>query len=1133
MHTNRSSTAESGALSAACAAATHWLAISALLAASWSTAAQARGPFLVKDIDPIGKASEPQDFVDVGGTLFFTADDGVHGREVWRSDGTAAGTVLVRDVRPGLESPFPFALTNVAGILYFVAVNGIDGVELWRSDGTENGTVRVTVIAARPFWQTSPPPAPLHAAGRLCVFTTATQVWSTDGTADGTILLMDFGTAAQSDDLAAFSAGGRVYFSANGELWRTDGTPANTVLLATGVSLPFAPADFQTFTVTPDGVLFVGVDSAHGGELWITDGTPGGTRLAYDLVPGPDSLYPIYITPFHDGLIFGVEYGANAGLWRTDGTPAGTVQLASVRPIHPPVVLGDVLLFTALGSTGGVQVWRSDGSRGGTAFLADTSGGSTSFTRLADTVYFLGFASGGGCTLMATHGSLQTTSPVTSIPELRGSPAGSCADPLKTVGDQLFFTGEDMHGRELWHSDGTAAGTALVLDIRPGTIDSSPHDLHDIGGRIVFVAYDSGPLLGLPNLWQSDGSLPGTYPYAPLGSASAWEIFGAVNGRLLYQQTFTDPWLWSSDGTAAGTAALTDFAVWDAPVPFNDAALFTGFDFHSLAGEGLWRTDGTRAETKNIASVQPYPGPNGVMLNGALLFFGADAPTGVELWRSDGTASGTTLVKDINPGPTSSYVQSQIVIFNERIFFVANDGQHGAELWSSDGTASGTQMVRDINPGGAGSDPASLVPAADRLFFVATDGRVGRELWVTDGTDSGTHLVADIDPGAESADPQNLTVVRGLVVFAAYDPDLGVELWRSDGTLDGTRLVRDIKPGRGSSFPMAFQTAGDRAYFVAHDDQHGWELWRTDASRAGTSIVADINPGGASAFFTTLDEYRFRVPAPQLTGVDGAVVFVADDGQHGRELWKGGANTDLLQDIAAGPVSSDPAEMTLSGRYIFFSADNEAYGRELWAVNRAEIGGACVGDCTDTWQVDVHDVITGINIVLGQSDVSSCPAIDADGDGTVTVDEIIRAVANALNGCADLGTIQPLPQPIESGTPAPSRTPQPTPTPAPVGQCRRTGCIGEICADHDIELDLLCYVVPPEHVCLTTAPCVLIGGQCGFEVNRGDDAHRCLAGFGDCVFDDDCNTDEQCLPAHHDFLTDIVESFGSCAGASP
>ncbi len=77
-------------------------------------------PFLVADVAVIGRGSHPTDLVGGSGTLFFVADDGYSGRELWRSDGTADGTRLVRDIRPGLASPLPYALTPVGGTLFFV-----------------------------------------------------------------------------------------------------------------------------------------------------------------------------------------------------------------------------------------------------------------------------------------------------------------------------------------------------------------------------------------------------------------------------------------------------------------------------------------------------------------------------------------------------------------------------------------------------------------------------------------------------------------------------------------------------------------------------------------------------------------------------------------------------------------------------------------------------------------------------------------------------------------------------------------------------------------------------------------------------------------------------------------------------
>ncbi len=82
--------------------------------------------------------------VDVGGLLFFNANDGISGYELWKSDGTAAGTVLVRNIRTGSAGSNPGYLTNSGGTLYFAANDGTTGTELWKSDGTAAGTVLVS-----------------------------------------------------------------------------------------------------------------------------------------------------------------------------------------------------------------------------------------------------------------------------------------------------------------------------------------------------------------------------------------------------------------------------------------------------------------------------------------------------------------------------------------------------------------------------------------------------------------------------------------------------------------------------------------------------------------------------------------------------------------------------------------------------------------------------------------------------------------------------------------------------------------------------------------------------------------------------------------------------------------------------
>jgi ELWxxDGT repeat protein len=109
------------------------LAAALFSALAFAGPAVAAGTKLVRSINPGGAHSNPDELVNVGGTLFFSAGDGTNGPELWKSNGTAAGTKLVKNINPGSPGSFPNQLITVGRTLFFAADDGTNGRELWKS----------------------------------------------------------------------------------------------------------------------------------------------------------------------------------------------------------------------------------------------------------------------------------------------------------------------------------------------------------------------------------------------------------------------------------------------------------------------------------------------------------------------------------------------------------------------------------------------------------------------------------------------------------------------------------------------------------------------------------------------------------------------------------------------------------------------------------------------------------------------------------------------------------------------------------------------------------------------------------------------------------------------------------------
>jgi ELWxxDGT repeat protein len=855
----------------------------------WATDGTARGTHRVKDICPGACSSGPQWMTAMGSELFFAADDGAHGRELWKSDGTEAGTVLVADLAPGLGSSNPTIFGALGSLLLFAADDGVAGRELWKTDGTAAGTLFLADI--NPGAPGSSP-APLAAIGTNFYFGAddgihGVELWKTDGTPGGTGLIKDINPGSDSSisgsspllgiNGAAPLAGKLLFAATDGtsgyELWSSDGTNAGTVLLKDILpgSGDSQPLDF----VTVGAQVFFSALDGNGRELWKSDGSPGGTAIVADIYPGPTGSNPYELTAVGSQLYFRAADGTHGfELWKSDGSPGGTTIVADINPgagdglssfvLHGMTALGGKLAFFASDGVHGVEPWVSDGTPGGTTLLADLNSGSAD----SDIFFFFGitrFAVANGKWLfpalsgqrILAYSSDGTPAGTAVLAEINtqtsafdiaafGQVGGT--RPLADLGGTLLFRADDgATGAELWKSDGTAAGTVQVADLATGSAASYPNWLTTVGGAVFFNA-QSGAAQG--ELWKSDGTPGGTTllaslgPAIPNGSNSTPDGLTALGGTLFFEGddlTVHRSELWKSDGTPMGTGLLKDIYPGtnsSAPaglIPFGSLLLFRATD---ALGEELWRSDGTDTGTTRVLDIQAGSGsssPYSLTVAGGLAFFSAeDGTSGRELWATDGTGVGTHRIKDIRPGAGSglpyfndsgSLDESQFAVLGTTVFFAADDGIAGEELWKSDGTDVGTVLVKDIFPGARPSEIHGLTAAFDRIYFVADDGVHGRELWVSDGTDPGTHLVADLLPGAGSSLPGELHAVGKRIVFSAYDGVHGRELWKSNGTAAGTVLLQDIAVGTESSSPQAFTESGGSLYFVADDGTSGFELW--------------------------------------------------------------------------------------------------------------------------------------------------------------------------------------------------------------------------------------------------------------------------------------------------------------------
>ena len=684
------------------------------------------------------------------------------------------------------------------------------------------------------------------------------------------------------------------------------------------------PATLAPGVEASERAFFIASDEVHGSEMWVLDegGTP--SRMT-DLCPGPcDSVDRSHFTQparLGDGVIFhGQDGDRGIELWFATESPADGTR--AVR-------------LTDRGRLNPIDIRRY----------------SIGQAPLNGLVYFAWTEDG---VLWVTDGTPEGTRPFdpAAASEIHGQ-----INEIHRVGDHIVFSADDFGtddgsrlGREWWTTDGTVAGTEVLVDFCPGPCSTGNPRIGGIGrdaeGRhevlLMMVATgDRWAILSTQGTPESTETLLDICSGEPLDCDPRTTEFAPVRDRLAFG---IDDTLWITDGTVPGTFQAAAFAAGTfgetrvsgvGPAPGGLVALVfrnleTEIHFIPMTGDQA----GTPAL---LGTAEGFVDDFGAMQpDGPIVFRTTMDYLTSQTWASDGTQGGTIqLPVDHRPGIETD--PTYIVPWQDRLVFGGFDSEHGQELYVSDGTALGTERLADLAGTSQSSYAREYTPLTHRkvLFVVDVtptfDTRVPQEaegagdLFVTDGDDAQPILL-----DRRARDLVSLGHRAFFVAVGEEEDPKGGEPWITDGTAAGTRLLADLEPGDGGSHPrdpiLVSTDEGPRIVFFAEQGP-GVKVWSSDGTPGGTELVTDLDPSWTNHFpepVPSTGSGKFHevpvYPRDARRLGDGAL-FVGRSRDVGIELFFTDGTeegTRLFADLTPGPGSSDLFHLTQVGERVFF-----------------------------------------------------------------------------------------------------------------------------------------------------------------------------------------------------------------------
>ncbi len=497
----------------------------------------------------------------------------------------------------------------------------------------------------------------------------------------------------------------------------------------------------------------------------------------------------------------------------------------------------------------------------------------------------------------------------------------------------LFASTTENFGREIWILNNQEK-PILLKDINPGCNDGLLADLSNtsviLNNELYFIASD-GQSKG--EIWKTDGTHNGTIKVTEFLDAQISKLTLVNNKIYFLNQNENQLQVWLSDGTSKGTSLVQrDIAIDNTPYYQGKCHHLFAFAFQQ-SGEKysrLWVSNGNKAGT--IAITPPLNG-NGEEINGYSplshfieyhneLYF-----TDKEyLYKTDGTRENTVPLMKIADNITSSCDYGDATIVNNTLYVSFFDfNAKTLTIIASDGTPGTTRNIYQQKSDSSFMS-SNLLAYHNQLIFITANANGQSVLATMDHQNHNIEIIQTINnPITTSSNVGynkylhqcQLQIINDDYIFCTVPKNyFTIDSWISGLTKETTHLIDSLND-------VSCGFAYNNSFYFSHKSANiGAELWQLNPDNKSLALISNIN------------KCKFGISNPFLTVLHSNLIFTADNGTFGNELWKyDGQKTSLVKDFNQGAQSSSCHSMIQCNNDLFFVANSTQGNCELWKTD--------------------------------------------------------------------------------------------------------------------------------------------------------------------------------------------------------